>query len=67
VIHSSRTPHGICSRKDSGTDVTFVIQGETRITNLAVADHRGNVTCKRCIQYLKATKVRKQQMLKQAA
>lgn len=53
MIHWSGIPKGVCERKDARADETSETQGETTITNTAIADHRGNVDCAVCLRAMR--------------
>jgi hypothetical protein len=63
IIHYVNVPEGVCSRKDSGEDTRVEKQGQTTITFSALATFTGNVTCKRCKQWMKANRNRRAAMI----
>jgi len=63
IIHLERVPYGVCTRKDTGEDVVTTTQNQTMIIDSATALYSGNVTCKRCKQWLKANKEDRKKMI----
>lgn len=63
IMHYAGVPFSVCSRKDLGMDDRVEVQRQTTITHLALANYTGNVTCKRCKQWLKANQNRRAAMI----
>lgn len=65
IIHYVNVPKGVCSRKDTKEDdiVETYNGNELKVTFFALANYTGNVTCKRCKQWMKANQNRRAAMI----
>jgi len=66
VIHLNRVPAGVCFGKDhAAAEVEEFIRtphDKPASFSTALADFSGNVTCERCLSWLRSNKSRRKQM-----